>query len=116
MPPHAAPPSPTPRALGLGAATALVIGNMIGSGVFLLPASLASFGGLALGGWLASGAGALVLALLYARLARARPVAGGPYAYTRLAFGDFAGLVQEAPGNRRTGLGRHGLYLDRRRG
>ena len=81
------------RTLGLGAATALVVGNMIGSGVFLLPASLASFGGLALGGWIASGSGAILLALVFAWLARARPAAGGPYAYARLAFGDFAGFL-----------------------
>jgi APA family basic amino acid/polyamine antiporter len=79
--------------LGLGAATALVVGNMIGSGVFLLPASLASYGGLSLAGWLASGTGSVLLALVFARLARARPAAGGPYAYARLAFGDFAGFL-----------------------
>jgi len=79
--------------LGLGAATALVLGNMIGSGVFLLPASLASYGGLSLAGWLASGTGSVLLALVFARLARARPAAGGPYAYARLAFGDFAGFL-----------------------
>jgi APA family basic amino acid/polyamine antiporter len=78
--------------LGLGAASALVVGNMIGSGVFLLPASLASYGGLGLAGWLASGTGAVLLALVFADLARARPAAGGPYAYARLAFGDFAGF------------------------
>ena len=84
---------PRARSLGLLAATALVVGNMIGSGVFLLPASLASYGGLALAGWLASGSGAVLLALVFARLARARPAPGGPYAYTRLAFGDFAGFL-----------------------
>jgi APA family basic amino acid/polyamine antiporter len=84
---------PRTRSLGLGAATALVVGNMIGSGVFLLPASLARYGGLALAGWLASGTGAVLLALVFARLARARPAPGGPYAYTRLAFGDFAGFL-----------------------
>lgn len=81
------------RPLGLVAAGALVIGNMIGSGVFLLPASLAPYGGVALAGWCASGAGAILLALVYARLARARPAIGGPYAYTRIAFGDFAGFL-----------------------
>ncbi len=85
--------APGTRTLGLAAATALVVGNMIGSGVFLLPASLASFGGLAIAGWVASGTGAVLLALVFAWLARSRPTAGGPYAYARLAFGDFAGLV-----------------------
>jgi APA family basic amino acid/polyamine antiporter len=74
-------------------AVALVMGNMIGSGVFLLPASLASFGGLSLAGWLVSTAGAVLLALVFARLARFDPAAGGPYAYTRRGFGDLAGFL-----------------------
>lgn len=69
-------------------AVALVMGNMIGSGVFLLPASLAAFGGLSLVGWVVSAAGATCLAIVFARLARLVPAAGGPYAYTRMAFGD----------------------------
>jgi APA family basic amino acid/polyamine antiporter len=74
--------------LTFGMAVALVMGNMIGSGVFLLPASLAAFGGLSLAGWVVSAAGATCLALVFAHLARAAPAAGGPYAYTRAAFGD----------------------------
>jgi APA family basic amino acid/polyamine antiporter len=75
-------------------AVALVMGNMIGSGIFLLPASLAPFGGaLSLAGWLISTVGALLLASVFARLARLDPAAGGPYAYTRRAFGDFAGFL-----------------------
>ena len=72
---------------------ALVMGNMIGSGIFLLPASLSPFGGLSIVGWIVSTAGALLLALVFARLARIDPAAGGPYAYTRNAFGDFAGFI-----------------------
>jgi basic amino acid/polyamine antiporter, APA family len=74
-------------------ATALVVGNMIGSGVFLLPAALAAYGGISLLGWLFTAAGATVLALLFARLARLLPRSGGPYAYTRAAFGDFGGFL-----------------------
>lgn len=81
------------RAIGFRAAVALVIGNMIGSGVFLLPASLAPFGGISLVGWLVSTVGSVLLALVFARLARANPAAGGPYAYTRQAFGDLAGFL-----------------------
>lgn len=69
------------------------MGNMIGSGVFLLPASLAPFGGLAFGGWLISATGAVALALVFARLARENPAAGGIYAYSRAAFGDLAGFL-----------------------
>jgi basic amino acid/polyamine antiporter, APA family len=74
-------------------AVALVMGNMIGSGIFLVPAALAPFRGLSLAGWLVSSAGALTLALVFARLARLDPAAGGPYAYTRQAFGDLAGFL-----------------------
>ena len=69
------------------------MGNMIGSGVFLLPASLAPFGGLAFAGWLISASGAMALAIVFARLARENPAAGGIYAYSRAAFGDLAGFL-----------------------
>jgi len=74
-------------------AVALVMGNMIGSGVFLLPASLAPYGGISLVGWLVSTAGSVLLALVFARLSRLHPAAGGPYAYTRQAFGNLAGFL-----------------------
>lgn len=85
-------PAVSKKSLGLLAATALVIGNMIGSGIFLLPASLASFGGISIVGWLFTAAGAMFLALLFAKLGSMVPKVGGPYAYTRLGFGDFAGF------------------------
>lgn len=72
--------------------TALVVGNMIGSGVFLLPASLAAYGPISLIGWLFTAAGAFLLALVFARLGRAMPRTGGPYAFSREAFGDFVGF------------------------
>ncbi|HEY8546670.1 MAG TPA: amino acid permease [Acidimicrobiales bacterium] len=80
------------RALGMGMATALVVGNMVGSGVFLLPASLAPYGGISLLGWVVTAFGAMALALVFARLGRAHPRTGGPYAYSRKAFGDFVGF------------------------
>ncbi|OFW09655.1 MAG: hypothetical protein A3H96_02615 [Acidobacteria bacterium RIFCSPLOWO2_02_FULL_67_36] len=82
-----------PRPVGFWTAVALVMGNMIGSGVFLLPASLAPYGGISLGGWALSTAGSILLALVFARLARFNPAAGGPYAYTRQAYGDLAGFL-----------------------
>lgn len=85
--------TPVRRELGLATAVSLVVGSMIGSGVFLLPASLANFGGVALIGWVVSAIGASTLALVFARLARIDPASGGPYAYTRHAFGDFAGFL-----------------------
>ncbi|MDE3735985.1 amino acid permease [Pseudomonas resinovorans] len=83
----------TRGSMGFWTCTALVVGNMIGSGVFLLPSSLAAYGGLSLFGWLISSTGAVILALTFARLARLSPAAGGPYAYTRDGFGNFAGYL-----------------------
>ncbi|MBC7461300.1 MAG: amino acid permease [Thermoleophilia bacterium] len=80
------------RSLGLWMATALVIGNMVGSGVFLLPASLASIGPISIVAWVFTGAGAILLALVFGTLGRAYPRTGGPYAYSRRAFGDFIGF------------------------
>jgi basic amino acid/polyamine antiporter, APA family len=74
-------------------ATALVVGNMIGSGVFLLPASLGPYGAVSMVGWAFSSLGAMLLALTFAWLARDLPRAGGPYAYTRAAFGDFPAFL-----------------------
>jgi basic amino acid/polyamine antiporter, APA family len=79
--------------LGLFAATALVMGNMIGSGVFLLPASLAPFGWNAVVAWLATISGALVLAYVLTRLMRAMPGAGGPIGQVEAAFGPLAGFL-----------------------
>jgi APA family basic amino acid/polyamine antiporter len=66
---------------------------MIGSGVFLLPASLAPYGMASLYGWALSTTGALLLAVVFARMSARYPVCGGPYAYARVAFGDFTGFV-----------------------
>ena len=69
------------------------MGNMIGSGVFLLPAALAPYRGVSLLGWIISAGGSIALALTFARLARMHPSSGGPYVYTRLAYGDLAGFL-----------------------
>ena len=79
--------------LGLVACTALVVGNMIGSGIFLLPASLAAFGPISLVGWTVTSIGALVLAVIFGRLSRIVTKTGGPYAYTEAGFGEFAGFL-----------------------
>jgi basic amino acid/polyamine antiporter, APA family len=76
------------RKLGLWMCTALVVGNMIGSGVYMLPASLAPHGWNSVLGWLFTAAGGLLLAAVFAGLSHALPEEGGPYAYARLAFGD----------------------------
>jgi APA family basic amino acid/polyamine antiporter len=67
---------------------------MIASGVFMLPATLASYGSISLVGWIISGLGAMSLALVYAWLSRLRPNStGGPYAYTRDGMGEFAAFL-----------------------
>lgn len=81
------------KALGFWMATALVVGNMIGAGVYLLPAALAPYGWNAIVGWILTISGGLCLAAVFAQLARALPEAGGPYAYTRAAFGPAAGFL-----------------------
>ena len=81
------------RPLGLWSAIALVAGNMIGSGVFLLPASLAPYGAISLIGWGITLGGALLLAMTFSRLAARGAHAGGPYAYAREAFGDTTGFI-----------------------
>lgn len=81
------------RRLGLWMAVALVVGNMIGSGVFLLPAALAPHGRNSVAGWLFTSTGAVLLAVVFAALARAFPRDGGPYLYTRTAFGPLPAFV-----------------------
>lgn len=81
------------RVIGFWTAVSLVIGSMIGSGVFTLPAGLAQFGGVSLLGWTVTAFGSVMLALAFAHLARRNPAAGGVYAYTRDSFGPFAGFL-----------------------
>jgi APA family basic amino acid/polyamine antiporter len=85
--------SPPQRVFGFWICLALVVGNMIGSGVYLIPGTLAPFGWNGVLGWLATIAGALCLAAVLGALSRAFPKAGGPYAYAREAFGPFAGFL-----------------------
>lgn len=80
------------RSLGLWMLTALVAGNMIGSGVFMLPASMASYGSIGLLSWVFTSVGALLLGLVFAKLGTIMPKIGGPYAYCREGFGDFVGF------------------------
>jgi arginine:agmatine antiporter len=80
------------RKLGPVLATIVVAGNMIGSGIFMLPATLATVGGVTVIGWVIASLGALALALLFARLARRKPLAGGPASYAHDAFGPFVGM------------------------
>lgn len=91
-PPPAAPVAHK-RPLGFWSATALVVGSMIGSGTFLLPAALAPYGAASLLGWAITLCGALLLAVTFAQLARRWPQTGGPYVYARNAFGELPGFI-----------------------
>ncbi len=82
------------KKLGLWMSTSLVIGNMIGAGVFLMPAALAAYGGISIIGWMASSLGTFVLALVFSKLSKLfLDKSGGPYAYTKAGFGEFAGFL-----------------------
>ena len=82
------------KQLGLWTSTSLVIGNMIGAGVFMMPATLASFGGISLVGWVCASLGAFLLSKVFANLSKLLPAAdGGPYAYSQKGLGDFAGFL-----------------------
>lgn len=78
---------------GLPVATCLVMGNIVGGGIFLLPASVAPFGTISLVAFGVLTLGAIALALVFGRLAHRHPQTGGPYVYARAAFGDFAGFL-----------------------
>src|SRR5688572_25197461 len=95
----APPAGPAPAAdeeprgtLSLGPATALIVGSIIGVGIFNLPASLAGYGPISLIAMALTTIGALALALMFASLSRRLPADGGPYAYARAAFGNLAGF------------------------
>jgi len=70
----------------------LVTGNMIGSGIFLLPSSLASIGSISLYSWILTSIGSILLALVFANLGNLVPKTGGLYIYTHKAFGPFIGF------------------------
>ncbi|HXY83790.1 MAG TPA: amino acid permease, partial [Candidatus Saccharimonadales bacterium] len=82
------------KEMGLLGLTCVAVGGMIGSGIFSLPAVMASVAGPSfLYGLLLTGIIVTFLALPYTELGSAFPITGGPYALPRLAFGDFGGFT-----------------------
>ncbi|CCQ13541.1 Arginine/agmatine antiporter [Rhodococcus sp. AW25M09] len=81
------------RRFGLPTATALVIGSVIGTGVFALPSALAVYGPISLVAFVFVTIGAIGLALTFGALSKRVPGSGGPYVYARDAFGDFGGFL-----------------------
>lgn len=83
------------RELGLTAATAIVVGNMIGSGIFTSPQSLAQVSNplTTILAWIITGIGSVLLALSFANLGTKYPTTGGPIVYTNKAFGEFTAFL-----------------------
>jgi arginine:agmatine antiporter len=84
------------RKVGPVLATALVASNMIGSGIFLLPATLATVGSITVIGWLIGTVGALLIAAILAKLSQVAPQPGGPCAYAGEALGPYFGFQVNA--------------------
>lgn len=78
--------------LGWGLAALVVAGNMIGSGLYLLPVTLAPFGSSSIIGWLVAGAGAATVALVFAALGRLQPDADGLSGFAERGLGRFFGF------------------------
>lgn len=82
------------KKLGFWTSSSLVVGNMIGSGIFLLPATLASYGSISIIGWVVSAFGAAALAFVFIEFSKILSgTSGGPYVYSREGLGDFAGFL-----------------------
>ncbi len=83
------------RDLGLITAVSIVIGNMIGSGIYGLPSALAKVAtpSITILAWIIVAAGAIFIALSYGNLSRAIPKAGGPVMYAEAALGNFGGYT-----------------------
>ena len=87
--------SDTPGKLRLGALVALVVGSMIGGGIFSLPQNMAASAdvGAVLIGWAITAVGMLTLAFVFQTLANRKPdLDGGVYAYAKAGFGDYMGF------------------------
>jgi basic amino acid/polyamine antiporter, APA family len=93
-PPAPAAAPPTPAGLGLTSATALVVGSIIGTGVFTMPAVMAGAGTASIVTLGVISVCAVLLGMMFGQLTRRIPTSdGGLYAYARHEFGDFAGFL-----------------------
>lgn len=81
----------TKTEIGIFSVIFLVTGNMLGSGIYMLPATLAKLGGIALIGWLITLIGIIAFALVIAKLSVLLPNGAGPYSYVKQAFGNYMG-------------------------
>ena len=82
------------KKIGLITTISLVVGNMIGAGIFILPASLSTYGSISLLGWVFTATGALILAKIFSNFSTIIVnKSGGPYVYSKEGFGDFIGFL-----------------------
>ena len=84
------------RDLGIWSAAAIVVGTVIGSGIFIVPKTMILSVGtvqMVFFVWIAGGLLSLAGALTYGELAAAMPEAGGEYVYLREAYGPFFGFL-----------------------
>jgi len=83
-----------PQKIGLITTTSLVVGNMIGAGIFLIPATLAGYGSISILGWIFTAIGSIILAKIFSNLSKIIVnKSGGPYTYSKEGFGDFIGFL-----------------------
>lgn len=80
------------KKLGIVSLTALVTGNMMGAGMFLLPSTMARLGSVSLLSWVFTTIGSLFLAFVFSRMSTKIPKTGGPYAYAHAGLGNLAGF------------------------
>jgi basic amino acid/polyamine antiporter, APA family len=80
------------KKLGVFSLTALVSGNMIGCGIFMLPSAMARLGSMTLLSWVFTAFGSLFLAFVFSRLSSMLPKTGGPYAYAQAGLGNAMGF------------------------
>ena len=81
------------RSFGVWTATALVVGGMIGAGIFVLPAQLAPYGLWSVAAWVVAILGSLALALVFIALHRAYPLAQGAVALCEIGLGPLLGML-----------------------
>ena len=85
---------PQHKQLGKWTSTSLVVGNMVGAGIFMMPAVLGSYGGISMVGWVLSSIGAMVVAIMFSTFGKILPgIQGGPYAFTRASIGEFPAFL-----------------------
>jgi APA family basic amino acid/polyamine antiporter len=87
------PIAPAAKVIGFWQCWAFTVGTMIGTGIFMMPALLAPYGGLSFGGWLLTAGGSIAIALAIGRLASRTTRSGGMQIYVQDAFGRLPGFL-----------------------